>query len=223
MNFEAHLAAGWALAHMGGVETRRFRAWITFAAVAPDLDVISYLWGERAYATCHHALGHNVFFSWLVTTLAVWALRDRPWKALLFSQLAYYSHYFGDYFFTRFPLEFFWPVSHRGFIYSYRIGLDHPINLFLSYASFVVIVAMAIWFKRTPMELLSPQLDKRIVNLFRGRDLVCHVCGHGANENCVLCGQPVCRRHGRIGRRFRVTCSACHHAARTASQARQMS
>src|SRR3954469_4496590 len=171
MNTEAHLALGWILAHCGGShETRSFRRIVTFASLAPDLDVISYLFGERTYANLHHALGHNIFFSlaWsgLSIVIAGGGFR-RAVKIFLFTQLAFYSHYFGDYFFTRFPLEFFWPVSHRGYIYSYRIGLDHPVNLFLSYLSFVVIVGMAVAFKRTPVELVSVELDARLVNLFR--------------------------------------------------------
>src|SRR4051812_42696157 len=124
MNSEAHVAAGWILAHCGGAETRRFRAVVTFAAVAPDLDVISYAWGERAYATYHHAVGHNVFFGLIVSIACAMWMRPQWRKVFLFTQLAFYSHYFGDYFFTRFPLEFFWPISTKGFIYSYRIGLD---------------------------------------------------------------------------------------------------
>jgi hypothetical protein len=210
MNTEAHLAAGWILAHLGGsAGARRFRALVTFAAVAPDLDAAAYVLGERAYATCHHAVGHNVFFSLLVSAGSVALARGHRWKVFLFTQLAFYSHYYGDYFFTRFPLEFFWPLSHKGYVYSYRIGLDHPVNLVLSYLSFIVIIAMAVAYKRTPVELLSPELDRRLVNLFRRRDKRCHVCGRGAVEACAACGRPACLRHGRIVRGFTVRCPDC--------------
>lgn len=216
MNSEAHLAAGWILAHLGGRhETRRFRALVTFAAVAPDLDVIAYVFGERAYATYHHAAGHNVFFSLLLSAASVMFARGGRWKVFFFTQLAFYSHYYGDYFFTRFPLEFFWPLSNKGYVYGYRIGLDHPINLAFSYLSFVVIVAMAAAYKRTPVELLSPELDRRLVNLFRRRDKSCHVCGRRANETCTACGRPACLRHGRIVRGFAVCCPNCANPSNT--------
>lgn len=213
MNTEAHLAAGWVLAHLGGAETRRFRAVVVVAALAPDLDVLAYAFGEHAYATYHHALGHNVFFSVLLSAASVTLFRAKPWKVLLFTQLAFYSHYFGDYFFTRFPLEYFWPVSNRGFVYSHRIGLDHPVNLFLGYGSFVLFAVYGILYQRTPMEFLSPQLDQRLVNLFRRKPLPCHVCSRGANERCSTCGQPVCIRHGKLTHGFRVVCSRCARAA----------
>ena len=112
MNSEAHLALGWILAHCAGTETRRFRAIVTVAALAPDVDVLSYAGGMHAYATLHHALGHNVFFSIAFSVGALFFARIDgslrcAMKIVLFTQLAFYSHYFGDYFFTRFPLEFF--------------------------------------------------------------------------------------------------------------------
>src|SRR4051794_31001621 len=190
MNIEAHLAAGWVLAHCAGRDargSRAFRGAVTFAAIAPDLDTISYLFGERAYATYHHAVGHNLFFGLLVCIglTALPLFRGRRGAVFLFTQLAFYSHYFGDYYFTRFPLEAFWPISHNGYIHSYRIGLDHPVNLFLSYLSFVLIIVLGAIFGRTPMEFLSPELDQRLVNLFRRKPLRCHVCGRKANEKCA--------------------------------------
>jgi membrane-bound metal-dependent hydrolase YbcI (DUF457 family) len=224
MNTEAHLALGWVLAHAGGArEGRGFRAAITIAALAPDLDALSYAFGPRAYSNWHHAAGHNIFFSFASSAACVWFCRRSSawWKVLAFSQLAFYSHFFGDYFFTRFPLEFFWPVSHRGYIYSYRIGLDHPINLVFGYASFLLFVAYGMIYQRTPIEIISVELDRRIVNLFRRRRLSCHVCGRGAVEICSRCGRAACLRHGRIGRGFRVMCSACAIAASTAAAAQE--
>jgi hypothetical protein len=216
VNVEAHLAAGWLLAHCGGNETRRFRGIVTLAAVIPDIDVVSYLGGIRAYSTYHHAAGHNLFFSLIVSVISIFAFRTRRLKIFLFTQLAFYSHYYGDYFFTRFPLEFFWPVSTKGFIYSYRIGLDHPVNLFLGYLSFVIIIVIGAMYHRTPMEFISMELDHRIVNLFRRKPLACHVCGGKSNERCATCDRPACMKHGRITRRFVVMCPEC--SAATPSQ-----
>lgn len=212
MNTEAHLAAGWVLAHCAPNTTRKFRGLITLAAVIPDIDALTYIGGERAYACCHHAWGHNVFFNFLVSLGCTYLLRGRRLEAFVLSQLAFYSHYFGDYYFTRFPIQFFWPISTHGYIHSYRIGLDHPINIFLSYFSFVLMIAMAFVWKRTPIELVSPELDKRVVNLFRKKTLACHVCGKAANEHCAHCGQASCRWHSRITRRFQICCSGCASA-----------
>lgn len=216
MTTEAHMAAGWILAHLGGRETRRFRALVTFAAVAPDLDAISYVFGTNAYANTHHALGHNIFFSLLLSGLCAWLFRARGRrgmvKMLLFSQLAFYSHYFGDYFFSGFPLVYYWPVSDRDFIYSFKFTLGHPINLAFSYASLVIVIAMTPLVGRTPIELVWPELDRRLINLLRRRDLACHICGRRANERCTTCGQPCCLRHASLDRHARIHCTT--HAGR---------
>jgi membrane-bound metal-dependent hydrolase YbcI (DUF457 family) len=182
---------------------------ISLAAIAPDVDVLSYVAGVRAYSTYHHYVGHNIFFG-LGFALACLPFFDRRrLKVFLFALLAFASHYYGDYFFTRFPLGAFWPFWNKGYIYSYRIGLDHPINLFFSYLSFVVFAVMGVIFKRTPVEIVSPALDQIIVNLFRAKPLKCSTCDRPANEHCAACGQPVCQRHGRITWRFKVVCAAC--------------
>jgi membrane-bound metal-dependent hydrolase YbcI (DUF457 family) len=209
VNTEAHLAAGWILAHAAGPEDRRFRTIVTLSAVLPDVDALSYVFGVEAYGHIHHHLGHNVFFSLLVSAASVWLYPKKRWKVFWFTQLAFYSHYFGDYFFTKFPLAYFWPASDAEFVYSYKIGLDHWINDLLSYLSFVVFIVMGIIYKRTPIEMISPELDRRIVNLFRAKPLDCHVCGGRANETCASCGRACCMRHGRIVRTFVVRCAAC--------------
>lgn len=218
MNTEVHLAVGWLLANLAAPEDRRARALVTLSALAPDVDALSFFFGPAAYSEYHHTVGHNIFFSLAFSALAIWLSRSHRLRILLLTQIGFYTHYFGDYFLTRFELVYFWPISNRPFIYSYGIGLDHPINLGLGYASFVGFVLMAMWFKRTPIEMVSIELDRRIVNLFRRKPLACHVCGGKANEMCVDCGQPTCVRHGRVTKRFAVRCSECAEAKTAAAR-----
>ncbi len=217
MTTEAHLAAGWVLANLSGEDSRRWRAWVTFAAVAPDLDALSYVFGEHVYADIHHALGHNVFVSVVLSIAGMLVYRARPWKAALMTQVAFYSHYFGDYFFTRFPLLFFWPVWDEGFVYSYRIGLDHPINLTLSYGSFALFLAGVWIWRRTPVELIWPELDRRIVNLLSRKNAHCHACGRGSNETCCVCGRNICMHHAKLTGGMRVVCRRCPPAGEAVS------
>jgi membrane-bound metal-dependent hydrolase YbcI (DUF457 family) len=209
MNTEAHLAAGWILAHAAGAEDRRFRTLVTLAAVLPDVDALSYVLGPETYGHIHHSLGHNVFFSLIVSAASACLYPTKRRKVFWWTQIAFYSHYFGDYFFTKFPLLYFWPASHAEFVYSYKIGLDHWVNDLLSYLSFLVIIVYGMIYHRTPVEMLSPELDRRIVNLFRRKPMGCHVCGAGANETCINCKQPCYMRHGKIGWRFVVRCAPC--------------
>jgi membrane-bound metal-dependent hydrolase YbcI (DUF457 family) len=211
VNTEAHLAVGWALAQFGGGRSSRaIRAAVTIAAIAPDADALAWVFGPEIYAESHHSLGHNVFFSLLVSATAVWLCRPHSWwRILLLTQAAFYLHYFGDYYFTRFPLVYFWPLSEREFLGPWRFGLDHPVNTLLSYLSLAMLAGSAAVLGRTPIELVWPTLDQRLANLVRPRPLRCHVCGGSANEVCCQCGMPACLSHGRLTRQMRVRCSAC--------------
>lgn len=232
MNTEAHIMLGYFLAHASRDQSRGFRALVTLAAVLPDIDTAAYVFGEDAYATYHHAVGHNMFFFVAASVAMAWwyargmAARNLTanvtvstrgiWlKILLFTQVALWTHYLGDYFFTRFPLQLFWPIPHKPYIWSHKIGLDHPINNALSYLSFVSFAITGWLWGRTPIEFVSVNLDQRIINLFRRKPLVCHVCGRRANERCTQCQGPVCVKHGRIGKRFEVFCSGERHAEST--------
>src|SRR4051812_48511149 len=129
MNSEAHLAVGWILAHLGGREDRSFRRWVTGAAVVCDVDVVSYVGGGYWYSRLHHALGHNLFFCAGFAVLAgvvTWRrkkatqgplpqggnppLRGSVAKLVVFVAVALASHLVTDFYFTRFPIEFWWPV-----------------------------------------------------------------------------------------------------------------
>lgn len=209
MYSEVHATIGWILAQPVKGD-RRFRASVTLAGLLPDLDVATYLLGSAAFSRYHHVWTHNLFFGLLVSGVAVWICRGRRWQTFLFTQLAFYAHYFGDYFLTRMPLEAFCPFSDAKFSYAGALALGHPINHALVWASLLAIALIAWRLKRTPLEILSPELDKRLVNLFfRRRETPCEICAKLGNESCAECGQAVCGRHGSLGKGFKVVCEDC--------------
>jgi len=112
MQVECHIAVGWLMGNLVPGADRRFRALITFSAVAPDLDALSYVFGPTAYNNCHHCYGHNIFAGALFTILCT--ILARPgwrWITALFAALGFASHWLGDYFFSGWPLKTFWPIS----------------------------------------------------------------------------------------------------------------
>ena len=74
MNFLAHASLGWVLAEAGHGDSR-FRRAVFLAAIAPDLDGISYLMGSASALQQHHVWTHNLPFSLVVSLLA--AITDR--------------------------------------------------------------------------------------------------------------------------------------------------
>jgi hypothetical protein len=69
MNILAHASVGWILAE-AGCGNSRFRRAIFLAAMAPDLDGISYLMGSASALDQHHIWAHNLPFSLAVSFLA---------------------------------------------------------------------------------------------------------------------------------------------------------
>ncbi len=215
MNLEAHMAAGWVLGNLVPGENRRFRGIMVAAAMAPDLDGITYLAGGDVYARWHHVLGHNVFVAAAMVAVAAWLARraGRRWggvaKVGAFAGLALLSHWLGDYYLSNYPLSPWWPVSDFSVKSIHSVGLDHPVNHAIGYAS-LALMAGSVWiWKRTPLEFVSRELDAHVVNLARDKPLSCQVCARPANELCYSCGAPVCIRHARLDRRFHVQCPSC--------------
>jgi hypothetical protein len=92
--------------------------------------------------------------------------------------------------------------------------LKDPINLQLTYVGLVVVFLLALVFRRTPVELFSPKLDRLLVSVFSRRLLRCGTCNGNTNQNCVACGVAVCWRHAIVKRRFQIMCPACVEANR---------
>ncbi len=215
MMLPAHGGLGWFLAHTTS-SNRCFRGAVFLAAVLPDIDGVSALFGQIAYVKYHHVLGHNFLFSLVVSFAAVYFCKEMRLKTFLFTQLAFYSHYFGDYFFTCYSLQYLYPISSRSFSYSKSVWLGHPINFIFLGASVVLVIIIGIWYKRTPIEIISPELDKRIVNIFFSKKaLSCHLCGSKGNENCSKCGKPVCLKHASLTKGCLIICSECRNQKST--------
>jgi hypothetical protein len=210
MQLESHLAVGWLMGNLVGGADRRFRGLVAFSALAPDLDGVPYLFGPDAYSASHHVYGHNVFFGLLVM-VACTLLVPRGWRAkmALLSALGFASHWVGDYYFSGWPLMTWWPLSRDEVMHRPRIGLDHPINHALSYASLTFFVVSTFFWKRTIFEPVWPAMDRLLVGLTRPRTLRCATCQRRTAQQCARCGVAVCLRHGRITRRWLVSCAAC--------------
>lgn len=210
MHVEAHLACGWLIANASGLQSRRDRFLITLSAVVADADGLTYLFSVPAYATWHHVGGHNIFAAGLVVLLAAaLASRARWWAMGLLALLGFASHWLGDYFLSGWPLQTFWPISDSEVMFRPRIGLDHPINITLSYAAILFMAGSAWLFGRTPLDFIWPKLDALLVSMTRKRSQRCGACGRKTNQRCVECGQGVCFRHAKISSGMVVRCSAC--------------
>jgi len=206
-----HLQFGWWFAHWGEF-SRRERAAIALAGVGPDLDSASLVAGHDAFYRYHHILFHNVGATLAAAVLAglfLWR-RPRVWLLVVF---AFAAHLLEDYLTVGWD-QFLWQPFNAS-----AVNLSHHLPNWLVQGVFqitamVFILGMTVWIylrhRRTPLEIISPALDRLLVNYavvpWRNR---CAVCARRAHFRCELCGRSVCATHSNVSRRLEARCSAC--------------
>jgi hypothetical protein len=114
-----HFLSGWLLAQSGSLE-RRDRAFVTLAAVVPDVDgfglPVEILTRTSAHpltwwSDYHHVLGHNLGFALLVMGLAAGVARRKALTGVLVF-CAFHFHLFCDLIGARGPDGHQWPIPY---------------------------------------------------------------------------------------------------------------
>jgi hypothetical protein len=95
--------------------------------------------------------------------------RDAAIRVILFTWLAFSSHYFGDYFFTTWPLCYLFSLSRRAFMSRCAFPLWHPINRRLGMGFTLGALILRVVFRRTPLDVLSPRADAALVDFVAKR------------------------------------------------------
>lgn len=166
MHVPTHILSGWVVANAFPLRPRE-RLLAMTAATAPDLDGVSYVFGERTYQDWHHVACHNLPFC-VLTGVAFASLSRRPAPGRL-GLLALYAglfhlHLLMDYWGSGpgWPIVYFWPVSRFAFVNWRAWELTSWQNTLTAGVLLAVTVAIAAVTKRTPLELLMPSLDAKL-------------------------------------------------------------
>jgi hypothetical protein len=210
---QAHAGLGWIIGAVAPGADRRLRAWCLGAALLPDADAAAMLFGIDAYNRWHHKPGHNVFLGLICVFVAAahfwkYPLRQRLTAAVLVG-VCFASHLLTDMKLSGWQVFVLWPYSDRPFAFEPNYSLGAPVNTVLVYVLMTVPFVLALWRPATPLELISPRLDRLVMNAFRKKTAECASCRTACNNVCDGCGRPACMKHGRIDWRFRLTCPAC--------------
>lgn len=200
MNLESHFACGWLLGNLTPGLRRSHRLLLAISALAPDVDGLSYLAGPDAYVRWHHTLGHNVFFP--VPFLITAALIAPPGRRILLTAItlaAFATHLVGDYFLSGWEIPLLWPFPGPSLIFLPKMGLDHPLNIVLSYLS-IALCAGSLWiWNRSPLELAWPSRDALLARL-----------AHRSGRYCDRCHRRPGPRNLLITRQNTILCRECH-------------
>lgn len=184
MNPITHFLIGWTVANIDDQLTRRERAIITLAGVAPDIDgfgIITELLTRDSdhpllwWSEYHHVLGHNLGFGLLVTSMS-FLLATRRWKTAFLAFLSFHLHLLGDLIGARGPDGYQWPIPYLlpfSGVWQWTWQGQWEFNAWPNFVitGVVLIITFYLAWKRgySPLEMISTSADKAFVKTLRHR------------------------------------------------------
>lgn len=170
MHIPTHILSGWCVGNLVPEFTARERMFCVIAAAVADFDGVGRVISEELYWDYHHRLGHNVFFATLLAAvMAAASTRGRRAIAFLIYLLLGHLHIVLDYFGSGpgWPLHYFWPASDVGIVNPRAWPFFSWQNLSAAFALIVWALVSAYRQGRTPVELITPRLDREFVERLR--------------------------------------------------------
>ena len=173
MHLPTHALASWLVAEAGPASmTRRDRALVLAAGLAPDLDALTLLGGVAAYQKWHHLVLHNLTAAAACSLLCA-ALAHSRGPVLLLSLLSFHLHLVLDLLGSGgpdgsiWPIPYFAPFSLREINFTYQWGLASWQNVAATVLLMAASWALAVRRGRTLIEPISPRADAAVVVVLR--------------------------------------------------------
>ncbi|MGC4031372.1 MAG: metal-dependent hydrolase [Tepidisphaeraceae bacterium] len=168
MHIPTHILSGWVLGNAVPMNARE-RLFCMIAATVPDVDGLGIVFGNELYQRWHHVAAHNLPFCMIVCGVMA-ALTPRPvigraWRFLVYG-IAFHLHLLMDYFGSGpgWPIDYLWPLHGLRFVNWQAWELSSWQNTTAAAVLLAVTAVIAILKRRTPLELLMPSLDAKLVH-----------------------------------------------------------
>jgi inner membrane protein len=173
-----HLLTGWVVANTTTF-SRRERALVTLAGVAPDVDGLGAIPEVLTRNTSHpllwfsqyHHVMHNALFG-LTVAVVSFLLATRRWKTALLALLAFHIHLLEDIAGARGPEGYGWPIPYLlpfSKSVQWQWSGQWPLNgwqNFLITAILLLTTFYLAWVKgHSPLELVSEKADQKFVGV----------------------------------------------------------
>ena len=178
-----HFFVSWAVANTCDL-SRRERAAVTLAGVAPDLDglgIVAEVLTRHStkplnwFSDYHHVLGHNLGFALLVTTVG-FALGRARWKTAALVCLSFHLHLLCDLVGARGPEGEQWPIPYLlpfSRAWQWTWSGQWALNAWPNFLLTALLMAVALrWAWRrgfSPLEMFSRRADEVLVTALRRR------------------------------------------------------
>jgi len=164
MQVPIHIMSGWCVASFF-VLTPRERFFCMAAASLEDLDGLGAVMGtdSDAYQDYHHLLCHNLTFILVVAVCLTIFSRHRIKALLLYIALGH-LHLLLDYFGSGpgWGIAYWYPFSRHPYRTNLAWNFFSWQNMTTAGLLLAWTIAIAIRQKRTPVELITPDLDRRL-------------------------------------------------------------
>jgi len=184
VNPVTHFLLSWCIANTLPESSRRDRAIITVAGIAPDFDgfgiVGEYLTSNSKepllwWTDYHHVLGHNLGAAIVATCLAAIFARKR-FTVAMFVLLTFHLHLFCDIIGARgpdgdqWPIPYLLPFSHAWELsWNGQWALNGWQNIAISVATIAATFLLAWKRGYSPLEMVSHKADRIFVEALRNR------------------------------------------------------
>lgn len=178
-----HALIGWLTANTAKLD-RRERAAVVVAGVIPDLDGLGVIaealtrGSERPllwWSEYHHVLAHNLSFG-LLTGAAAFLLAGRRWKTALLALASFHLHLLCDLAGSRSPDGFQWPIAYLwpfSGAWQWTWQGQWEVNAWQNIVATLIALAVTFYlaWRRgySPLEMISPAADHRLVDVLRRR------------------------------------------------------
>jgi len=177
-----HFLAGWLLAAPMPLSGRE-KAMVVMAAVVPDIDglgIIPELVTRNSahpllwFSEYHHSL-HTLPFA-LTVTLLCWLMAEQRWKTAVLVMLSFHLHLLCDLLGSRGPDGDSWPIPYLSpILHSPQLSWhgQWPLNGWQNIVITALMLSATFWiafrYGSSPLELASPQANRRFVDVLRSR------------------------------------------------------
>ncbi len=163
MHIPTHLMSGWCVANLFTL-TARERAFCMAAASLADLDGLSRVFGQEAYWDYHHVVCHNLAFALLMSLVLAACSVHRIKGFIIYLALAH-LHLVLDYYGSGpgWPIRYGWPFAGWTWVNPWGWEFSSWQNRAVAGVFLLWTLAIAVVRGRTPVELLTPDLDHRLV------------------------------------------------------------
>lgn len=168
MNPIVHGELAWLVAQK--LNSRRDRALVTAAGLLPDLDGLTILVSEDAYARWHHLLTHGVIAAGVICGLLA-AVANEKARVLGFALAAFHLHLVCDLAGSGagWPIFYLVPFSEAPLAWQGGWELASWQNSTIGMAATLLCLGCALPFGRTMVELFSLKADAAVVKTIRAR------------------------------------------------------